>query len=149
MATLKLTRDALNAAGRTLAGKGPVQMVNLVRFREQADYGDRTDFSPCSGREAYYSRYVQAFAEAAGDEKFSVTWLGAVLAGLVGPVGETWDDMVIVEYPSFETLRRIVESPEYATKAAPHRLAALEDWRFFATSKVDLPSHPGDQARGG
>lgn len=31
------------------------------------------------------------------------------------------DDVAIVEYPSFNALRKVVENPQYAAKAAPHR----------------------------
>ena len=143
MTTVDLMPGALDAAGQALSGKGTVHMVNLVRYRAQADYGGRTDPPPCSGREAYLQRYAPAFAKVAEQvapgEKYSVFLLGTVHATLVAPAGEAWDDIVVVEYPSFEALRRIIESPEYAAQAAPHRRAALEDWRFIATTKVDLP----------
>jgi hypothetical protein len=37
----------------------PIVMLNMLRFREQADYGGtHTDRAPCSGREAY-GRYAR------------------------------------------------------------------------------------------
>ncbi|PWG73265.1 DUF1330 domain-containing protein, partial [Enterococcus hirae] len=41
---------------------GPVHMLNMLRFREQADYGDRDDIASCSGREAY-QRYGEGIAD--------------------------------------------------------------------------------------
>ncbi len=142
MTAVDYTPEALEAAARTLAGKGPVHMVNLVRYRAQADYSEQTRFPPCSGRDAYFQRYVPAFAKVAetvGSSAFTVFLLGSVQATLVAPVGEAWDDIAIVEYPSFEALRRILDDPRYEAEAAPHRRAALEDWRFIATLKADLP----------
>jgi hypothetical protein len=153
MMTVEMTRDALDAASRVLSGKGPVQMVNLIRYRAQADYGGqagggqagggRLGFPPCSGREAYLGRYVAAFAQVAGKvapgETFRPVFLGSVAATVVAPPGEAWDDIAIVEYASFDALRKIIETPEYEAEAAPHRRAALEDWRFVAALKAELP----------
>lgn len=36
MASVEMTRQALTDAARALEGGGPVQMVNLLRFRDQA-----------------------------------------------------------------------------------------------------------------
>ncbi|ACK50924.1 conserved hypothetical protein [Methylocella silvestris BL2] len=143
MTSLDVTRDGLEAARSALAGKGAVQMVNLLRYRAIADYGAGGEYSPCSGQEAYFQRYLPAFAKVASavvpGETFSVWWVGGVLATLVPPTGETWHAIALVEYPSFEVLRRIIDSPEYKSDAAPHRRAALEDWRFIAAQKMNLP----------
>ena len=137
------TSETLAEANRTLAGLAPVYMVNLVRYRAQANYGTQNGLAPCSGREAYYGRYVPAFASVAAKvtpgEKFTLAWLGKVQAMLVAPTGESWDDIVIGEYSSFAVLYRIIDSPEYKAEAAPHRHAALEDWRFIATTKSEAP----------
>ena len=41
---------------------GPITMINLLRFREQAQYADDADETPCTGPEAYgrYSETVQS-----------------------------------------------------------------------------------------
>jgi uncharacterized protein (DUF1330 family) len=62
-----------------------------------------------------------------------------VLTTLVPPTGESWHAIAIVEYSSFDVLRRIIDSPEYRSEADPHRRAALKNWRFIATQKMDLP----------
>lgn len=143
MKTIELTPEALDAAGHALAGKGPVQMVNLLRYRAQAEYGGQAVLPPCSGKEAYFGRYVPAFAKVAErvapGTGFAPVLLGTVHATLVALADEAWDDIAIVEYPSFEALRRIVASPDYAAEAAPHRRAALEDWRFIAATRISLP----------
>ena len=139
MGIVELTPEALEAAARALEGIGPVMMVNLLRYRTQAEYVDGTALPPCSGKEAYFGRYVPAFAKVAPGASFAPVLIGQVHATLVAAAGEIWDDIAIVEYPSFEALQSVVASPAYAVEAAPHRHAALADWRFVAATKTDLP----------
>ena len=68
-----------------------------------------------------------------------VLFLGAVHAGIVIGPEEIWDEVALVEYPSLEAFRSIVESQDYHAEADPHRKAALENWRLIATSKVTTP----------
>ena len=84
-------------------------------------------------------RYVPAFGALAEGKGIKPVWIGQVLAGVVAPPGEQWDDMAIVEYPDFDSFRKLVESPDYKAKADPHRRAALADWRLILTVKADLP----------
>jgi uncharacterized protein (DUF1330 family) len=65
--------------------------------------------------------------------------VGNVRGVLVGAEGENWDDIVIVRYSSFAALRRILESSAYEAEAAPHRRAALADWRFIVTTQPNPP----------
>ena len=131
MRTTEIDPASLLAAARGIAEHQPVFMLNLLRYRERADYGDRTDLAPCSGRTAYLERYVPAFRTLAPDGT-RVVWLGAAVAGVVAPSDELWHDVGIVEYPSFTAFRDLVTGPRYASAAAPHRRAALEDWRLIA-----------------
>jgi hypothetical protein len=66
-------------------------MLNLLRYKEQADYGDPTDAAPCSEREAYFQRYLPAFnkiASSEGVEGIKVFYVGALAACLVAPSDE-------------------------------------------------------------
>ncbi len=142
--TTEFSSEALLAAAGAVPADQPIFMVNLVRYKERADYGgEHPDLPPCSGREAYFQRYVPAFNQvvaALQAEGIKPVWLGGVLASIVAPSAEQWDHLVIVEYPTYAMLRRVLESPEYQAQADPHRRAALADWRFIATAKLDLPS---------
>ena len=139
MLTIENNPAALEAAANNLAGAGQIFMVNLVRYRPEATYPKGFDLPPCSGREAYFRRYAPAFGQVAQGEDYSVFWIGNVRGVLVGTEGEAWDDIVIVRYASFATLRRILESPGYEKSAAPHRRAALADWKFMVTTQPELP----------
>ena len=140
MPIIEMTPDALDtAAAAARAGDQSIFMLNLLRYHDRADYADAAGFAPCSGREAYFQRYVPAFGKLAEGTGIRPFWVGSVLAGIVAPVGEQWDDVAIVEYPSFNAFRTLVESDAYRKEADPHRAAALADWRLIATSKADLP----------
>jgi hypothetical protein len=139
---IEITKEALTGAAQSLTNRGPIHMVNLLRYRPQAKYQEDLALPAATGREVYLQRYVAAFArvsaKVAPGEAFKPIFLGAVGATLVASPVEVWDDVVIVEYPSFDTLRKIVTSPEYETEAAPHHRAALSDWRLLATLRVEL-----------
>lgn len=136
--TTDLNSAIVSATAQSYPADAPVYMVNLLRYKEYADYNNAAGASPCSGREVYFQRYAGWFREIAADKGVKVLFLGNVSAGIAVPESEEWDDIVIVAYPSFETFRRIVESEEYLADAAPHRKAALEDWRLIATNRIEL-----------
>ncbi len=137
-----MTNETLAALAEKLLTDGPIFMVNLLRYRERAEYDEPSALPACSGREAYFTRYVPAFQQVAATERVEGVkpfWVGGVLAGVVAPPGEAWDDVAVVEYPDFAAFRRIVGSSVYAAQAAPHRRAALADWRLLATARMHLP----------
>jgi hypothetical protein len=136
---LQLHDAQLAAAGQDVPAGQPVTMLNLLRYRPQAAYAQGSDLPAVSGREAYFTRYLPAFEVVARPHGAArPVWLGHVAAHLVGPDGAAWDDVALVEYPSFEVFRSIVTSDAYATDAAPHREAALQDWLFLAALPLQL-----------
>jgi hypothetical protein len=135
MKTIEIGPSALEAAARALRPNEPVQMLNLLRYREQALYKDQSGETPCSGRTAYFERYLPAFRRLASHIAPKRVFIGSVLGRLVGPEGARWDDALIVEYPSYAAFRAVVGSDAYREQAAPHRLAALDNARLFALVK--------------
>lgn len=136
MRTIEMNSEAVLAAAGVIPEDVPIFMLNLLRYREHADYGERTDVAPCSGREAYHQRYVPVTGQIMAADGAQVFWLGTVLAPVIAPTDEQWDEVVLVEYPSFAAFRRLVENPKYKTEAVFHRTAALEDSRLIATAKM-------------
>jgi len=134
MAELEVSTSALEAAGRGLPADTAIAMVNLVRFRERAAYAPHSPHTPCSGREAYFERYRSAFGEIMRGRGAQPLFVGQAKGVLVGPPDEAWDAVVVVQYPSFAVLRALFADPAYQRDAAPHRLAALADWRFILTT---------------
>lgn len=115
---------------------GPVRMVNLLRFRDVADYGDLPDpagdAGPSTGAEAY-GRYGEvAFAELVAVGAKPV-YYGRADQLLVGPPDEHWDVVAIIEYPDRAAFLAMLQRPTYLA-AVHHRLAGLADTRLIATS---------------
>lgn len=65
MRTVEMHSEDVVAAADAIPEDAPFFMLNLLRYKEQADYGDRTDVAPSSGREAYHQRYIPAFGQVA------------------------------------------------------------------------------------
>jgi len=139
MQAVEFSIHALEQASAGLGQDETIHMINLVRYRDQADYRGSSPLPPCSGREAYLQRYAPAFRKVAAGEDYGLFWMGNVRALLVGGAGEHWDDIVIVRYASLAALRRILGSPAYEAEAAPHRRAALADWKFILTTQAVAP----------
>lgn len=105
----------------------PIFMLNLLRFR------------PDGGRAMYFNAYVTAFraiVAARGIDGIAPIWTGDVAGFVAGPAGEIWDAALIVRYPSLAAFRTIVDSADYRETAAPHREAALLDWRLIAQTEM-------------
>ena len=88
MAIVECSPAILETAGKTLDAEGPVHMVNMVRYRDHADYRGKSEFPPCSGREAYFQLYAPAFNNVAQGEDYGLFWVGNVRGVLVGAEGE-------------------------------------------------------------
>lgn len=136
MNPIEITMQALDAAERAIPVGQPVYMLNLLRYRTQARYEDGFEAAPCSGREAFDERYRPAFRRLAAGKPLVRVFSVPVLANIVGSPGERWDEAAISEYGDFATFRAIVETEEYRREVAPHRHAALEDFRLFALAKA-------------
>ena len=103
-------------------GGGPVCMVNLLKFRDQAVYEDGRE-TDLSGQQAYqlYAVEMKKLVEASGGRFI----FGAEVVGLLlGHVDELWDMVGIVEYPEPAALLSIASSPEFR-EIEKHREAGL------------------------
>ncbi|MFP5462318.1 MAG: DUF1330 domain-containing protein [Gammaproteobacteria bacterium] len=108
----------------------PVVMLNMLRFRERAEYVPGSGEPARSGREAYaeYTKHAMEKVTAVGGRKI---WGGAALHSVVAPEGEQWDEVFLVEYPSTEAFMNMVRAPGYQA-FTHHRTAALADSRLIA-----------------
>jgi uncharacterized protein (DUF1330 family) len=99
---------------------GPFVMVNLLKFREVADYPDGEQVS---GLEAYmrYGQRMSALVEAVGGR---MIYSGRVVSLMIGEVEDLWDAVGLVEYPSRAAFLEITQSPEFHEIEA-HRTAGL------------------------
>lgn len=123
-----LVENAVYPTGETLGAlialpqDGPVVMLNLLKFRDKAIYKDgrATDLS---GLEAYtlYGRLMSAFVIARGGK---LHFNAPAAAPVIGTVGEMWDAVALMEYPSPKAFVEIATAPEVATFGV-HREAGL------------------------
>lgn len=111
--------EGMQAAGP----KGPIVMLNLLKFKEHAVYPDGRATS-LSGREAYaqYGLAVTPLVAGVGGRVLLAADVSFLMLGQASPL---WDQIAVVEYPDRPALLRMVMSPEYQA-AAVHRAAGLE-----------------------
>lgn len=102
---------------------GPFIMVNLLKFRDTAEYQDGSD-AELSGRDAYlrYGMAVVACLQMVGAKPLTS---GMVTDLMLGEVEELWDMVALAQYPSLAAFRNMVESPEYQA-IKHHRDAGLK-----------------------
>jgi len=118
----------------------PFVMVNLNKYREKALYPDDYDGAQgpadCTGREAYMRYGVEAFA-AFTSVGGSIHYSGETMASNFTAVGESWDDVVLVYYPSFQAFFAMSERPSFVA-AFVHRIAGLEAAKVFPAVEMAL-----------
>lgn len=101
---------------------GPIFMVNLLKFKERAEYEDgRT--TDLSGRDAYriYGQQVSKLIRDFGGE---ITFTGDVTFLALGQVEDLWDEVAIAKYPNRAALLEMSSSPEWQ-EIGVHRAAGL------------------------
>lgn len=110
-------------------------MLNLLRFREVADYSQHPELAPgapISGRDAYqlYARNTLPHLEQSGGE---VLFQGRGGSYLIGPEADRWDLVLLVRHRSAQVFLAFASNPDYAAGLG-HRVAALEDSRLLPIS---------------
>ena len=102
---------------------GPIFMVNLLKFKERAEYEDGRE-ADMSGREAYmiYGRAVTDILPKFGGR---AVFAGDVTFLSLGKAEELWDEVAIAMYPRRADMVRMSMSAEWQA-AAVHRTAGLK-----------------------
>lgn len=102
---------------------GPIFMVNLLKFKEKAEYEDGRA-SDLSGRDAYmiYGRAVTDILPKFGGKAI---FAGDVTFLSLGKAEELWDEVAIAMYPKRADMVRMSMSAEWQ-EAAVHRTAGLK-----------------------
>ncbi len=111
---------------------GSVVMLNLLRFRDRADYSGHPELAPVepvSGSEAYelYIEHTRPFLEAAGGE---VLYIGSGGHLLIGPEEARWDLVLLVRHASVKAFLAMATNEDYLAGIG-HRTAAVEDSRLL------------------
>ena len=102
---------------------GPISMVNLLKYKDRADYTDGRDVN-LSGKEAYMlyaTEVINLITKYGGEFIFA----GKVNRLMLGEVDEMWDEIAIAKYPSRKAMFEMTMDPEYQ-KIHIHRDAGLK-----------------------
>jgi len=111
---------------------GPIVMLNLLRFRDVADYSKDPNLAPpapISGAAAYlaYKAAVAPLLESAGSE---LIFAGSAGPFLIGPEESHWDEVLLVRHKSRPAFLGFAQNPAYLAIKG-HRTAALSDSRLL------------------
>ncbi len=122
--------SAIELFSRNITGE--LVMLNLLRFRELADYSDFPDLSPespISGREAFqkYIDYTLPFLHESGGD---INFLGEGGKYFVGPQDERWDLAMLIRQDSLDSFMGFATNDAYLAGIG-HRSASLEDSRLL------------------
>ena len=117
---------------------GQVIMLNLLRFRDVADYTGSPELAPenaTSGREAYqkYIDHTLPFLQATGGEVMLMADGGEYF---IGPTDERWDMVLLIRQNSVQDFLDFASNEDYQTGMG-HRTAALEDSRLLPLVEVN------------
>jgi hypothetical protein len=118
--------------------KGEVVMLNLLRFRDVADYSATPGLAPekpISGAEAYdrYMAHTMPYLIESGGE---LLFFGQGGAFLIGPEAERWDRVMLVRQRSVGAFMAFATNAAYLAGIG-HRTAAVEDSRLLPL--VEMP----------
>lgn len=121
--------------------EGSIVMLNLLRFRQIADYSAHPEIAPAlpiSGAEAFdqYIRHTLPFLHDSGGE---LLLLGAGGPFLIGPEDETWDMAMLVRQSSVASFLAFASHDAYLAGIG-HRTAAVEDSRLLPLNELQSPA---------
>jgi uncharacterized protein (DUF1330 family) len=128
-------------AGRHLVQRGiagELVMLNLLRFRDVADYSASPELAPArpiSGAEAY-ERYIAHTLPLLRKSGGDLMFVGEGGRFLIGPDDENWDRVLLVRQKSVGAFMAFAVAEAYLAGIG-HRTAALIDSRLLPL--VELP----------
>lgn len=104
---------------------GSVRMINLLKFKAQAEYDDGSDGGCGNGTEAYMRYAAALFDGILASLGAKLVFSEPVAAGFIGDADATNYDMVaIMQYPNIQAFLDMTSLPTYK-QAAIHRDAGL------------------------
>ncbi|WP_024275436.1 hypothetical protein [Hyphomicrobium sp. 802] len=132
--------EPTQAAGRQFVQRdlsGPVVMLNLLRFRDVADYSGHPELAPAvpiSGARAF-DRYVEHTLPFLRESGGDILFLAKGGAFLIGPADERWDLAMLVRQASVASFLSFAAHAGYLAGLG-HRSAAVEDSRLLPLSEM-------------
>ena len=117
-----LRPNPIQLAEFALGDDDPILMVNLLKFKDKAEYEDGRATN-LTGREAY-EIYVTETREHLADVGAELILGGEVNGLLLGDVEELWDAFGVARYPSRKAMIAMARNPAYV-ESEKHRAAGL------------------------
>jgi uncharacterized protein (DUF1330 family) len=115
---------------KSLPRDTPINMLNLIRYRDLAAYPDGHDHAGkgWTGARAYeeYGATSAAIFERLGGQ---IVWRGRFETVLTGPSEEQWDAAFIAAYPNAGAFLAMVTDPDY-------KIAVVNRQAAVATSRL-------------
>ncbi len=121
--------------------QGPIVMLNLLRFRETADYSATPELAPetpITGAAAF-QRYIEHTLPYLHETGGDLIFLGAGGPFLIGPADERWDLMMLVRQTSTESFLAFASHKAYLAGMG-HRTAAVLDSRLLPLTEIATAS---------
>ncbi len=117
--------------------EGEVVMLNLLRFKETADYSAHPELAPdqpISGQQAYqkYMEFTTPFLQQSGGK---LIFSGQASHFFIGPENQRWDLVIMVQQKSLADFMAFASNPDYLAGLG-HRTAALEDSRLLPITEL-------------
>lgn len=139
----KLYLEPSQEAGRDFVMRrlsGNVVMLNLLRFREIADYSAYPQLAPTtpiSGAAAFqlYIKHTLPYLRESGGEAL---FMGMGGPFLIGPADERWDLAMLIRHHSAESFLSFASHERYLAGLG-HRVAAVLDSRLLPLTEVSTP----------
>lgn len=130
------SRESFDAF-KALPRDTPIQMLNLLQFRDVAAYPAAHDYAArgLTGREAYATYGLTSgpvFARVGG----SVIWRGRMDAMVIGPQDKQWDAAFIAQYPNAGAFMAMVTDADYRL-AVVHRQAGVLTSRLIRFAPLE------------
>ncbi len=130
------TRESFDAF-KALPRDVPINMLNLLRFHERAQYPDDHPNAAhgWSGERAYaeYGKTSGPIFQRVGG---TIIWRGKMEAMVIGPQEKYWDSSFIARYPNSGAFMEMISDPEYK-KAVVNRQAAVLTSRLIRFGELD------------
>jgi uncharacterized protein (DUF1330 family) len=117
-----LRPNPIQLAEFALGDDDPILMVNLLKFKDKAEYEDGR-VTNLTGREAY-EIYVTETREHLANVGAELILGGEVSGLLLGEVEELWDAFGVARYPSRKAMITMARNPAYI-ESEKHRAAGL------------------------
>ena len=117
-----LRPNPIQLAEFALGDDDPILMVNLLKFKDKAEYEDGRATN-LTGREAY-EIYVTETREHLANVGAELILGGEVNGLLLGEVEELWDAFGVARYPSRKAMITMARNPAYI-ESEKHRAAGL------------------------